>query len=233
MKLKLKVLKGSGAGKEVKIPTPKCLIGRGEECHMRPKSEAVSRKHCAIVVKDGKVILHDFGSKNGTYLNGKRVEGKSVLSPGDKLQIGPLAFEVVIDRSLGGEKKPKVKSIKEAAARTTASNQETALIDDSDISDWLDEADATERQQRIGDPETRQLKLDETDQVTLQKEIERRAREGKAQREQEPETKELEDTKKKGGKKKEPGKLPKAPDAETKDSGEAAADVLRKFFNSR
>jgi pSer/pThr/pTyr-binding forkhead associated (FHA) protein len=232
MKLKLKVLKGSGAGKEVKIPTPRCEIGRGEDCHMRPKSEAVSRRHCAIVVKDGRVLIRDFGSKNGTYVNGQRVDGEAVLSAGDKLQIGPLAFEVLIDHTLGGDKRPKVKSIKEAATRTTASSQDAALIDDSDISDWLDEADEVERQHRISDPETRQLKLDETDQVTLQKEIERRAKEGK-QRRQEAETEELLDTKKNGTNKKGPGKLPKPPEVETKDSGEAAAEVLRRFFNSR
>lgn len=232
MKLKLKVLKGSGAGKEVKIPTPKCLIGRGDDCHMRPKSDAISRRHCVIFVKSGKVFIRDLKSSNGTFVNSKRVQKDLALKSGDKLQVGPLAFEVLIDHSLGGEKKSKVKSVKEAAARTTASNQDTALIDDGDISNWLEEADESERQQRISDPETRQLKLDETDQVTLQKEIERRAEE-RRERPEEAETKELEDDKKKTGKKKGPGKLPKAPERETKDSGEAAADVLRKFFNSR
>lgn len=231
MKLKLKVLKGSGAGKEVKIPMPKCLIGRGEDCHMRPKSDAISRHHCVIYVKDGRVIIRDLKSKNGTFVNSKPVEKDRILKTGDKLQIGPLAFELLIDHSLGGDKKPKVKSVKEAAARTTAASQETALLDDSDISDWLDEADETERKQRM-DPETRQLKLDETDQMTLQKEIERRAQQRREQS-QEPDTKELEDAKNKTAPKKEPGKLPKPPERETKDSGEAAADVLRKFFNSR
>jgi pSer/pThr/pTyr-binding forkhead associated (FHA) protein len=179
-----------------------------------------------IFVKGGKVLIRDLKSRNRTFVNGKPVEEDLALRTGDKLQIGPLAFEVLIDHSLGGEKKPKVKSVKEAAARTTASGQDTALIDEGDISDWLEEADEVERQQRL-DPETRQLKLDETDQVTLQKEIERRTKERKERRE-EVETKELEETKKKG-----PGKLPKLPDRDTKDSGEAAAEVLRKFFNSR
>jgi len=232
MKLKLKVLKGSGAGKEVKIPTPKCLIGRGDDCHMRPKSDAISRHHCVIYVKGGKVLVRDLKSKNGTFVNSKPVKKDLALKTGDKLQVGPLAFEILIDHSLGGEKKPKVKSIKEAAARTTASNQDTALIDDSDISDWLEEADEVERKERISDPETRQLKLDETDQVTLEKEIERRAKE-RRERPQEVETTELADTKKDDAKKKGPGKLPKPPELETKDSGEAAADVLRRFFNSR
>jgi len=148
---------------------------------------------------------------------------------------------MLIDHSLGGEKKPKVKSIKEAAVRTTASNQETTQIEDSDISGWLEEGDDLERERRSsGDPDTRQMMLDQTDQGTLQKELEKRAKEAKAKREQQEgeDTKEMPGPKKLlakmgGSKKKKPGKLPQAADPDAQDSGEAAAHVLRKFFNNR
>jgi len=239
MKIRLKVLKGSGAGKEVKIPTPKCLVGRGEDCHMRPKSEAVSRRHCVILTKRGEVLIRDLESKNGTFVNGKGVEKDVVLKNGDKLQIGPLAFEVLIDHSIGGEKKPKVKSIKEAAVRTTASNQDTMQIEDSDISDWLDEEDESDHGKLNVDPDTRQMMLDETDQGGLQKELEKRAAEAKAKQQEGDETTEMPDSEElkleKGGRKKKqtPGKLPKLPDDDSADSSEAAAQVLRKFFNNR
>ena len=236
MKIRLKVLKGSNAGKEVKIPTPECLVGRSSECHLRPKSDAISRRHCSIVVEEGNIKIHDFGSKNGTYVNGRRVEGELVLKSGDKLQIGPLTFELVVDHSLGGEKKPKVSSIKEAAVRTTESLRDTAMLDDSDISEWLAEADEQERERRITDPETRQLKLDETDQVSLQKSIEERAKLAKEKGEQaEGEAKEAEAKDEAAGKKKKkgPGKLPQRPEFMAKDSREAAAVMLRKFFNNR
>ena len=239
MKIKLKVLKGTGAGKEVRIPTPKCLIGRGEDCHMRPKSEAVSRRHCVIITQKGEALIRDLESKNGTFVNGKTIQRDHVLKTGDKVQVGPLAFEVLIDHSIGGEKKPRVKSIKEAAVRTSASNQETTVIDDSDISDWLDEADKEEREQRFADPDTRQMMLDETDQGRLQRELERRSEQAKLKRDEGDETKEMpgpeqaQVEKDSGKKKKKPGKLPKQRDPESADSGEAAAQVLRKFFNNR
>ncbi len=229
MKIRLKVLKGSNAGKEVKIPTPECVIGRSSECHLRPKSDAISRRHCAIVVEDGSVKLRDFGSKNGTYLNDHRVEGDSALKSGDKLQIGPLSFEVMIDHSLGGEKKPKVSSIKEAVERTTENVRESGVLDDVDIDQWLEEADKIERERRLTDPETRQLKLDETDQVSLQKSIEERAKlAGQKAADDTKEAPAKDDKKKKG-----PGKLPQRPEVTTKDSREAAAVMLRKFFNNR
>jgi pSer/pThr/pTyr-binding forkhead associated (FHA) protein len=229
MKIRLKVLKGSNAGKEVKIPTPECLIGRSSDCHLRPKSDAISRKHCAILVEDGTVRLRDFGSKNGTYLNERRVEGELVVKSGDVLKFGPLSFEVLIDRSLGGEKKPKVSSIREAAARTTESGGDSGKFVEDDISDWLEEADKIERDRRLADPDTRQLKLDETDQVTLQKSIEERAKVASQKASDGANDVSPKDAKKKKG----PGKLPQRPEMMPKDSREAAAVMLRKFFNNR
>lgn len=228
MKIKLKVLKGSNAGTELKVPTPKCIIGRSEECHVRPKSEAISRRHCAIFVKEGNVFLRDFGSKNGTFVNGQRAAKDTLLKTGDQLQVGPLAFEILIDHALGGDKKSKVKSIKEAAARTTESVRKKSDLGDADISDWLEEADQLDRERRLSDPETRQLKLDETDQVTLQMTIEERIKAKNGTAPEETKKPAEEEPKKKG-----PGKLPTAPQRATKDSGEAAADMLRKFFNNR
>lgn len=229
MKIKLKVLKGSNAGKEVKIPTPECLIGRSSECHMRPKSDAISRRHCAIVVEEGTVKVRDFGSKNGTFINERRVEGELVVRSGDVVRFGPLSFEMVIDHSLGGEKKPKVNSIREAAARTTESGSDSGKFIENDISDWLDEADKIERERRLADPETRQLKLDETDHVSLQKSIEDRTK--KAAQQDSGDSKEIPG--KDGKKKKVMGKLPTRPDSTPKDSREAAAVMLKKFFNNR
>lgn len=229
MKIRLKVLKGSASGKEVKIPTPECIIGRSSECHLRPKSDAISRRHCSIIVEDGNVIVRDFGSKNGTYVNGRRVKDSLVLKPGDQLHVGPLAFEVLIDRSLGGEKKAKVSSIKEAALRTTENAQELPL-EDGDISNWLDEADELARERRMSDPETRQLKMDETDQVTLQKTLEERGKLAGTKPVEEEQPQAAAPGK---GKKKKPGKLPQRPESVAKDSREAAAAMLRKFFTNR
>ena len=235
MKVKLKVLKGASAGKEIKIPMPKCLVGRGEECHLRPKSDAISRQHCVLYVnKSGQLVIRDLKSKNGTFVNGDLIKEDRVLKIGDNLLVGPLAFEVLIDHSLGGAKKPKVNSIKEAAKRTSTGGTDTVQLEDSDVSSWLDEADEIERGERVADPETRQLKLDETDQVTLQKTLERRAAERALELAaaeevgQEETEQELPGKRKKG-----PGKLPTRPNTAPANSRDAAADMLKKFFNKR
>ena len=143
MEVQLKVLVGSSAGQTIKVPGPKFYIGRSEDCQLRPRSDLISRHHCAIIVEGDYVAIRDFGSKNGTYVNDERVSSERELKPGDHLKVGPLEFEVCYDLgSLGGPKRPKVGSIKEAAARTADSGvvkKPGQSPDEIDLSEWLGE----------------------------------------------------------------------------------------------
>src|SRR5688572_27856717 len=117
MQVRLKILHGSNAGKEVKIPVPKCLIGRGDECHIKPQSDAVSRKHCVIITTENEVVVRDLHSRNGTFVNGERVGEESVLLTGDLVRVGPLEFELAIEHTAAKPKRSRVSDIKEAVAR--------------------------------------------------------------------------------------------------------------------
>ncbi|MCS7237076.1 MAG: FHA domain-containing protein [Thermoguttaceae bacterium] len=94
----LVVRSGKHAGQQIRLAREDFLIGRGDQCHLRPRNEAVSRLHCGIFVKSDKVILKDFGSKNGTFVNGQRVVGETELHTGDLLQVADLVFEVQLAR---------------------------------------------------------------------------------------------------------------------------------------
>src|SRR5688572_2370542 len=120
MEIKLKVLVGGSAGQEIRVPGPKFFVGRSEECHLRPRSDLISRHHCVLLVDETAVTLRDFGSKNGSFINGQRVSGEQDLRHGDKLKIGPLEFEISIVEEPDAKKRPKVQSIKEAVERTAA-----------------------------------------------------------------------------------------------------------------
>ena len=74
MKASLRVVGGKNDGREIGIKVPKFIIGRGEKAHLRPSSDLVSRHHCAIRVRDGKVTIEDLKSRNGTYVNGEKIE---------------------------------------------------------------------------------------------------------------------------------------------------------------
>ena len=105
MQVKLKVLLGSSAGKEIPVPVSRFLIGRGDDCHMRPKSDAISRNHCAILISGDSVILRNLNSRNGTFVNDERIQGDHELKAGDKIRIGKLEFEAVIKQAKPDEKK--------------------------------------------------------------------------------------------------------------------------------
>jgi pSer/pThr/pTyr-binding forkhead associated (FHA) protein len=99
MKLSLVVLsEGKASGKTIPIPVSPFLVGRGQQCHLRPVSALVTEQHCALVMKDGRAFLRDFGSANGSFVNDRRVTGEYGLRNDDVLTVGPLRFRLVIDR---------------------------------------------------------------------------------------------------------------------------------------
>ena len=53
MELTIKLLSGRSKGQEIRIPSNKFLIGRAEDCHLRPHSDLISRHHCVLLVEEG------------------------------------------------------------------------------------------------------------------------------------------------------------------------------------
>ena len=124
---KLIVLNGDKAGLEVPIAGPKFMIGRAEDCRLRPNSEMISRHHCAILLEDGAAVVRDFGSKNGTFVNDQQVQNQQELKTGDRLRVGPLEFEVRLPAGAPADQ-PQAD-----AAQTAPDDAEL------DISDWIGE----------------------------------------------------------------------------------------------
>ena len=141
MEVKLVCVGGKQPGREIPVRGPKYFIGRAEDCQLRPGSQEVSRHHAVILVEDGFVAVRDFGSRNGTFVNGEQVRGERELKTGDRLRIGPLEFEVQLTVAVGGKKKPKVASVREAAART-ATPAASGNADDIDIAALFGEKDS-------------------------------------------------------------------------------------------
>lgn len=235
MRVKLKVLNGKSAGREVKVPDTGFLIGRSQECHLRPKSDAISRQHCEIVIEGEELLIRDMGSKNGTYVNGKRIDGQMQLSQGDQLLVGKLELEVIINiptpapvappaTDSGGDAPDTSKDSGSGTDSSAQSKEDTQSKEDSwavddDISTWLEDGDTAGRPS--GDPDTRQFKLDELHQTVTDESTLNAMKDASM----EDTTASSEDTKKK-----EPGKLPSR-QGDSEDSKAAADDILKRFFN--
>ena len=68
------------------------VIGRAPDATIQIESPGVSRFHARVLVSDGGATLEDAESKNGTYLNGKRITASAVLSDGDEIRLGRVAL---------------------------------------------------------------------------------------------------------------------------------------------
>jgi DNA-binding winged helix-turn-helix (wHTH) protein len=77
---------------EVALLEGENIIGRDPEAVVTVISDRASRRHARIVIEDGRTVLEDLGSKNGTLLNGHPVDGSMPLQDGDEILIGRQAF---------------------------------------------------------------------------------------------------------------------------------------------
>ena len=102
----LKVAGGKHDGKIIPLQRKKFLIGRGDDCQLRPASGQVSRHHCAFTLDDYTVRLRDLGSTDGTLVNGNRIRGEVILETGDRVKVGTLDFEVLISEQVSGTEIP-------------------------------------------------------------------------------------------------------------------------------
>ena len=94
MKISLVVLTaGKMMGKEIPITAAEFRIGKDPSCQLKPAT-GVSDKHCAFLVKQGKLFLVDLGSSEGTFVNDNKISAEVELKLKDKVKVGPLLFEV-------------------------------------------------------------------------------------------------------------------------------------------
>lgn len=233
MKASLKVVGGKNDGREIGIKVPKFIIGRGEKAHLRPSSDLVSRHHCAIRVRDGKVTIEDLKSRNGTYVNGEKIKSVHVAKSGDKLRIGRLQLEMVIDMAAAGAKRPVAKDVAEVAARTASKTKTSDKTLEDSITDWLsddDDSPSISNQRPPRASETVQLSLDDTTQIKRPV----IANEDKSDQTVTMNTEESDSTESdESPSKSRFGKLPSRESEKHESSTHAADDVLKKFFNRR
>src|SRR5512134_1988924 len=76
---------------------PEVTIGRVQGNDIVLPKGNVSKRHARIVLKDGKFIIVDLKSTNGTYVNGRKITSPLVVKESDKIYIGD--FIVGVDES--------------------------------------------------------------------------------------------------------------------------------------
>ena len=76
------------------LPGSLKTMGRAARADFIVDAALVSRLHCRFTLDEGdRLDVHDLGSTNGTYVNGRKVE-KAPLVPGDRVKVGRVEFQV-------------------------------------------------------------------------------------------------------------------------------------------
>jgi serine/threonine protein kinase len=88
MSKRLLVISGPDKGKEFPLPAGETLlIGRSKATETRLSDPHVSRVHCQIQIEADKVIVNDYESAAGTFVNNRKITQQEI-KPGDTIRIG-------------------------------------------------------------------------------------------------------------------------------------------------
>ena len=93
---KLIVIYGDRLGKQYHLGPARKLIGRLGQSDILIDDSSVSREHAMIERRDGRFVLEDLKSTNGTFVNGEFVDVR-VLTHGDKIRIGNTVLQFIVE----------------------------------------------------------------------------------------------------------------------------------------
>ena len=96
--------------KELKIDQDEIIIGRDTGNDIQIDNIAVSREHARIIKGPNYYFIEDMSSKNGTFVNGKKIN-KKFLKEDDEITIGKHSLQIVLEKNPAKMKKKKIKGI--------------------------------------------------------------------------------------------------------------------------
>jgi pilus assembly protein CpaF len=87
-------LKSGSDAESVRLPQPRCIVGRGTDCGVSIPGWKVSKHHAEIFVSNERVFVRDLGSTFGTFVNDQRIEDAHPVGIDDEVRVGTNAFTV-------------------------------------------------------------------------------------------------------------------------------------------
>jgi serine phosphatase RsbU (regulator of sigma subunit) len=126
----LTVLQPNLAPLKLDLSVPTITLGRATDCTVPIKDRYLSRRHAEIAFASGQWIVRDCGSVNGTLLNGTKLNGSSVLAPGDRIMLGD--SEVIFEPQEEVSSQSQLIALDSSShAKNLAFKAEEAKVDDS------------------------------------------------------------------------------------------------------
>jgi adenylate cyclase len=91
----LTIFRPDGHEVEQGFSRDKIIVGRHEKCDLRLVDSLISRNHCLIFREGKRYVVKDLASRNGTWLNGRKVKNRGTIKKGDAIQVGP--FRIIFE----------------------------------------------------------------------------------------------------------------------------------------
>ena len=105
------------------------MIGRNPSCQIRFDFPDVSERHAVLTVRDGRAVVEDLHSANGTYVNGEPIDGAVVLDSGMVVQVGESMLRVCDENDWA------VKAAEDAAQDEPAAGEAEPVAQDAEEDD--------------------------------------------------------------------------------------------------
>jgi pSer/pThr/pTyr-binding forkhead associated (FHA) protein len=147
MEINLVLFKKNGSRKDFSVSSNVTTIGRNSSCDLYIPLTPVSRKHCQLNRHQGALKVRDLGSRNGTYVNGERID-EAEIKAGDFIKVGPLTFVLQIDGQPENINAPGSAAEKVPQKEVPTDDSKT---DDSDIFSEFDELGELDTLDELGE----------------------------------------------------------------------------------
>jgi S1-C subfamily serine protease len=123
---------GEGKGVSVHVEGERFLVGTGDECQLKLADPSVATLHAYFEVEpEGRVLLHDLGSDQGTLLNGRKIDAPAVIEGGEEIRVGDTVLSPTVED-------PEVEARQRAAALLGERSREAPVSVKTDEGDVIE-----------------------------------------------------------------------------------------------
>jgi ABC transport system ATP-binding/permease protein len=118
---------GEGAFEAVGFEGDRMVLGRDPSCSYPLNYPMISWQHAALERTAAGIYVEDLGSRNGTYVNGERITGKTLVHPGQEIGLGSFRFQLLEDGGLAKREYNGNVTIEVSAVAVNAPNGDRLL----------------------------------------------------------------------------------------------------------
>lgn len=97
---KLTITSPEFLGQSCELPDGRFSIGRAQRNMLIISDSSVSSEHCELLINGNEVILRECGSRNGTFVNGNRLQSQCQVKHGQSIRLGNVEARLELDKEI-------------------------------------------------------------------------------------------------------------------------------------